>query len=123
MVARLALFPLVCAVALGRALLTPAPPPRDRASDAVKREAFADFRTHERESRRKAAHDFPTDPWSEDDAFHAYESDRARAFADKHHVTKTDVFDALDEGMRAQHARGDKTMLATVPPCHPRAIY
>jgi hypothetical protein len=123
MALRLALFPLVCATALGRALLSPAPPPQPRASDAVRREAFSDFRLHERESRRKAAHDFPTDPWSQDDAFHAYESDRAREFASKHHVTKTDVFDALDEGMRAQRTRGDRSMLATVPPCHPRAIY
>jgi hypothetical protein len=123
MIARFALFPFVCAVALGRALLSTPPAPPERASAAVKRKAFAEFRAHEREDRNKAAHDFPTDPWSQDDAFHAYESERARSFADKNHVTKTDIFDALDEGMRAARVRGDRSMIATVPPCHPRAIY
>jgi len=123
MVVRLVFLPLVCSVALGRALFLSGPPPRDRASEAVKREAFAELRGHEREMRRKAAEDYPTDPWSQDDAFHAYEAERARGFADKHKVALTDLFDALDAGMRAQRARGDRTMTASVPPCHPRAIY
>lgn len=121
--ARFAPLLLVSVVALGRVLTASGPAPRERATEAVKRQAFADLRTHERELRRKSAQDFPTDPWSQDDAFHAYETERARAFADNHHITLSDVFDGLDVGMRALRARGDRTMTATVPPCHPRAIY
>ena len=116
-------FPLVCAVATLRVLLAHAPAAAPRADEATKRLAFLEMRTHERDMRRDAAQDFPTDPWSQDDAFHAYEMERARNFAGKHHIALTDVVDALDTGMRAQRARGDKSMIATVPPCHPRAIY
>ena len=116
-------FPLVCAVATVRVLLAHPPAAAARADETAKRQAFLEMRTHEPEMRRQAAQDFPTDPWSQDDAFHAYEMDRARTFADKHHTALTDVWAALDAGMRAQRARGDKSMIASVPPCHPRAIY
>lgn len=117
MFARFAAFPLVCAIAVARAVLAPAIPPRARAGDALKREAFADLAKNERGMRRKAADDFPTDPWSQNDAFQADEGGRAQSFADGHHVALTDVLAAYDEGLRR-----DKTLTASVPPCHPRAF-
>ncbi len=123
MSARFAVFPLVCAVALGRAVFVAAPSPKPRADKATRFQAFTELRGHEHEMRLKAVQDFPTDPWSQDDAFHAFESDRAKSFADGHRIALTDVLDALDDGMRTQRARGDRTMTSSVPPCHPRVIY
>jgi hypothetical protein len=123
MIARFVPLPLVCALALTRTLTASGPTPKPPANESLKRQAFQDLRTHERDLRRKAANDFPTDPWSQDDAFHAYEAERARSFADKHEMSLTDVFDALDSGMRSLRVRGDRSMTASVPPCHPRPIY
>ena len=66
---------------------------------------------------------FPTEPWSQDDFFHATESKEAHAFARAHSVPVTDILDALDEGLRARRSQGDRSIVSTVPPCHPRAIY
>jgi len=116
-------FPIVCLLAVARAGSAPASLPSPRADDALKRTLFKDLRGREPELRQKAAQDFPTDPWSRDDAFHAFEADRAEELARKQHVALTDVLAALDDGIRDEHSRGDMTLTATVPPCHPRAIY
>jgi len=114
---------VVCVIAIGRAATAPEPPSAPPADAALKRDIFAGFRAKEAENREKAANDFPTDPWSSDDAFHAYEDDRAQELTKKYHTSKTDVLAALDDGMREAHARGNRPMIPTVPPCHPRAIY
>lgn len=113
----------VCAVAVGRGVFSPAIPPKARGDGALATQAFQAFQGNEAELRKKAAHDYPTDPWSEDDAFHAWEGGDAQAFADSHHVSLSVVLDALDEGMRAARARGDRRMTGSVPPCHPRVSY
>jgi hypothetical protein len=115
-------FVAVCAIALGRALLVSPSPESPAADDATRRAAFADIAAHEAEMRQVAAKDFPTDPWSQDDSFHEQERRRARDFANARHVRFTDVLDGIDEGLRARAAGQEKT-IATVPPCHPRAIY
>jgi hypothetical protein len=108
-------------VAIGRVASASAPPSAPAATEAQKRAAFADLAAHEGDMRRRAAKDFPSDLWSQDDAFHAYERARARTFASSHAIRLGDVLAGFDDGMRrsAAHAR----LIATVPPCHPRLIY
>jgi hypothetical protein len=123
MLARLVPFAVVCVVATARAVLSQAPPRPGLGDDDLKQDAFTSMRAHEQERRRNAAEAFPTDPWSQSDAFHALEAEGAQSFADKRHVSLTAVLAAIDDGMRAARARGDQTMIGSVPPCHPRVIY
>jgi hypothetical protein len=123
LIARFAPFAVLCAVATARAALSPAIAPRGLGDEAVQRAAFDELRKHEPERRRAAATNFPTDPWSQSDSFHDAEAKAAQAFASHHHVSLTAVLAGLDDGMRKARARGDRTMIGSVPPCHPRAIY
>ncbi|MGH7281637.1 MAG: hypothetical protein ACRELY_08960 [Polyangiaceae bacterium] len=94
------------------------------ATDDEKRKAFWDMAANERDMRRDAVHDFPTDAWSQDDAFHNSEFKKAREWGDKHGVRLMDVLIAMDEGMHAGWPRPRNTFLSpTVPPCRPRPIY
>ena len=122
-VARWSPFALVCAIALARAITSKAVQPPNRADQATRTVGFAQFADQEAAYRKEAAKDFPTDPWSQDDFFHAREAKEARAFAKVTGIPITDALDALDEGLRAKRAGGDRSSLSTVPPCHPRAIY
>ena len=122
-------FAAACTFAAARAVVAAPPPVPPPASEAVQRAAFIDIAEHEREMRQDAAKSFPTDPWSQDDAFHDLERKRAITFARGHSVRTGDVLDAIDRGMRegwAQTEEAGRTsapLVATVPPCRPRAIY
>src|SRR2546423_811160 len=113
-------FATTCVVAIGLCLIATAPADASPADAAARRDAFAEIAAQEREMRAQSAEAFPTDPWSQDDAFHAMERQRAIAFAHRRGVRVGDVLDAVDEGLRGQALRG---LVATVPPCRPRAIY
>jgi hypothetical protein len=117
------IFLAVCAAALVRALTAISPPIVARADTALRAFALEDLVSREADSRKSAAKHFPTEPWSQDDFFHATESKEAHAFARAHSVPVTDILDALDEGLRARRSQGDRSIVSTVPPCHPRAIY
>jgi hypothetical protein len=110
-------------MALVRAITSKAPPAPKRANEEMRKLAFTESVGKEVGDRNAAAKKFPTDPWSQDDYFHAAEAQEARAFAKLNAIPVTDALDALDEGLRAQRARGDRSSASTVPPCHPRAIY
>jgi hypothetical protein len=122
-------FAAACTFAAARAVVAAPPPVPPPANEAVQRAAFIDIAEHEREMRQDAAKSFPTDPWSQDDAFHDLERKRAITFARGHSVRTGDVLDAIDRGMRegwAQTEEAGRTsapLVATVPPCRPRAIY
>jgi hypothetical protein len=123
MLMRLAPFAVVCTIATLRAALSTATTPRGTGDDASKHKAFTVLEGKEAELHRKADKDFPTDPWSQSDAFAAFEADAARTFADGHHLSLTAVLAAIDEGMRDKRAAGALTLTGSVPPCHPRPIY
>jgi hypothetical protein len=114
------LFGATCAIAIARCLLATAPPLGAPADAATRAAAFDDIASHESEMRAHAAKEFPTDPWSQDDCFHEQERTRARDFARRRGVRVSDVLDAVDEGL---HARARENLVATVPPCRPRADY
>jgi hypothetical protein len=115
----------VCAVAIGRALLGAAPQPLPPIGDqAAEQAAFLALASQEATVRAEAAKAFPTDLWSRDDDFHERELRRARDWAGAHRVRLGDVLRAVDEGMRATWPHKNPTpLVATVPPCRPRAIY
>ncbi len=74
--------------------------------------------------RRKAAKDFPTEPWSADDDFHAYELQDAVAYAHMHRFRYGDVLAAIDVGIRSKwKSKGGVVPSATAVPCQPRPIY
>jgi len=104
---------------------TSAPVERQKtATDAEKHQAFTDIAAAERDMRRDAVHDFPTDAWSQDDAFHNSEFKKARDWGSNHGVRLTDILVAMDEGMHGGWPRPRGTFLnPSVPPCRPRPIY
>ncbi|HEY6462049.1 MAG TPA: hypothetical protein VIY73_17905 [Polyangiaceae bacterium] len=117
-------FGVLCALALGRALLAhphEQPAPLDTAQ---RHEAFHFVASDEPNERREAAKTVPTDVWSRDDDFHQREGSRARDWANSHHARLADVLLAIDEGLRDGWPSGStQPLVATVPPCRPRAIY
>jgi hypothetical protein len=117
-------FALLCALAVGRALTAPVPPLPPAPDDAQRRDAFRYVASDETAERREAAKTFPTDLWSRDDDFHSREARRAREWARSHHVRVGDVLSAIDQGLREHWPSGSSVpLVATVPPCRPRAIY
>ena len=89
-----------------------------------KKKAFWDMAQSEHDMRKDAIHDFPTDAWSQDDAFHNSEFKKARDWGNDHGVRLMDVLIAMDEGMHAGWPRPRGAFMSpTVPPCRPRQIY
>lgn len=117
------LLVVVSAVAFVRAATARPPEAPPPAADADLRAAFLAIAGAERDMRRDAAKDFPTDHWSQDDDFHRRELDKARDFARTRRIPLGDVLRAVDDGMRERWSSAASAMTATVPPCQPRAIY
>ena len=115
---------VVCAVALGRALLASAPESALESDDALDRRLFSAVASEETSMRHEAAKAFPTDLWSRDDDFHRHEGQKTREWAGAHHMRLSDAFRALDEGLRSHWPQNNPGPLTlTTPPCRPRAIY
>jgi hypothetical protein len=117
-------FAAACAIAIGLAVSARAPGQPPPASEAERRVAFRAIASEEAQMRSDAADAFPSDLWSRDDDFHRRELDRAREWANHHRVRLSDVLAAIDEGLHSHwpHDNGGP-LIATVPPCRPRAIY
>lgn len=115
-------FAALSAAALVVAATAPRPPQPD-ALDARRREdAFVTFVREEGNMRRQAARDWPADEWSQDDAFHNLEHQRAWNLAGAMKTSEAEVLRALDDGMREGWPRYGAQMRTTVPPCRPRPI-
>ena len=111
-------------LAVTRAATVPAPRDHPKLQPTGQVEAFQWMATHEQALRDLAMADYPADPWSQDDHFHGSERERANTFAASQRVRRQDVFQALDEGIRAGWSAPDAgTLRATVPPCRPRPMY
>lgn len=110
--------------ACGRAALAKPIEIQDPASPELKKNAFWAMASDERKMRRDAAHDFPADAWSQDDAFHNFEFKRARDIANDKKMSLEDVLSAIDEGMREHWPRPRGVVMnSSVPPCRPRPIH
>lgn len=114
----------VCVLAVGRAVTASPPPRAPDADDALMHRAFQAVASQETVLRHESAKSFPTDPWSRDDDFHRREQDKVRDWAGAHHVPRSAVYRAMDEGIRAHWPQTNGApLVVTVPPCRPRAIY
>lgn len=109
----------VVVTAMARAATAPSLPamPLD---EVGRRKAFASMAQAEVAMRKQALHDWPADPWSEDDHFHHLEHQRAEAVARELGTSESEVLRALDDGMRGRWL--GVPMRTTVPPCRPRPI-
>ncbi len=94
-------------------------PPRS-ADEAERKSMFSMIASNEPTYRREVVKDFPTDPWSQDDAFHEREFQRIRSVTSGRGVRLVDGLLGLDDGLRASRPGRYR---ATVPPCRPRTIY
>ncbi len=120
--AAVAAFVVLCAT--GRAASSSAVEQQKVASDQERKQAFWDIANGERQMRRDAVHDFPTDAWSQDDAFHNSEFKKARDIANDKNVRLMDVLAAIDDGMHALWPRPRGAFMnPTGPPCRPRPIH
>ncbi|WP_394825941.1 hypothetical protein [Pendulispora albinea] len=118
------LFGAVIAVAIVRAsTATPISDARP-ATEAERASVFLSLAREERTMRRDAAKDFPADLWSQDDAFHNFELQRARALANRDGIRLPDVLLASDQGLHGQWpAPANVSLNPFVPPCRPRPIH
>jgi hypothetical protein len=89
----------VTALVVVRAATAPAPPPLKHASAADRDGFAASVASQEDDWRGKAARDFPSDLWSQRDAFHGHEAQAVRDLAGLSGVPYEDVFRAIDDDL------------------------
>jgi len=97
------------------------PSPR-KLDDEERKRVFNIFSQEEPQMRKQAQKDWAADPWSQDDAFHNLEHQRAWGLAGSMNTSEAEVLRALDDGMRENWPRWGAAMKTTVPPCRPRPI-
>jgi hypothetical protein len=73
--------------------------------------------------RRKTEEDFPSDLWSQRDAFHNHEAQSIRDFAGSAHVPYEEVIRAIDEDVRKSGTVPGLERAAGAIPCKPRPFY
>lgn len=105
-----------------------APPPRALpAATAEQRTMFAaSVMSQEDEWRFKVADDFPSDNWSQRDAFHGHEAAAVRVLAASSGVSYEDVFRAVDDDIHRNArapGRGARERSANAIPCKPRPVF
>lgn len=88
--------------ALAPAPARPSPPPEQDT-----RALFDRLAAGEAEAWRKAKEDWPQHRWSQQDAFSAFEREHVTSLAREKHLASQDVFDALDQGIRAHWPQPD----------------
>ncbi len=88
---------------------------------AQRKQLFFDLAAEEPAARAKAAENFPDQPWSQEDDRAAQERDRVRDLADKRHLSVSQVYAILDEGIRAGWTGPNgQSLEAKVVPLQPR---
>ena len=70
--------------------------------------------------RRQAEQDFPSDLWSQRDAFHGHEAESIRDLASSAHVPYEEVIRVIDEDVHRTRAAERS---ARAVPCKPRPFY
>lgn len=116
-------FAAVCGAAIAIAATAPRPPYARALDDAERRSVYAQLAIDEARLRKQAEHDWPTDAWSQDDAFHNLALRRVNELAQQRQTGPAEIFRAFDDGMRERWPRPPAAAVrATVPPCRPRPI-
>ncbi len=73
--------------------------------------------------RRKTEEDFPSDLWSQRDAFHNHEAQEIRDLAGAAHVPYEEVIRAIDDDVRRSGQVPGLERAAGAIPCKPRPFY
>ncbi|CAN5924539.1 hypothetical protein BH11MYX4_BH11MYX4_64190 [soil metagenome] len=73
--------------------------------------------------RRKTEQDFPSDLWSQRDAFHNHEAQTIRDLAGASHVPYEEVIRAIDDDVRRSGKVPGLERAAGAVPCKPRPFY
>lgn len=114
---------IACLAFVGvRALTVPSPPAGRPATPEERAEIAKEFARLEPVWRNNAKHKFPGDHWSQDDDFHCQEMAHARRVAANRNIRLSDVFMAIDEGLRQEYP-GKPFRRPSARPCKPRAFY
>ncbi len=116
---------LCCAFAAVVAARSPAPVEPPPLPESMREEAFRYVAQFEAEMRDGTKNSYPGDAWSQDDQFYAGINFRVGEFAAQKNVSRSDVWRALDEGVRERWTvpDGGPPLKATIVPCRPRPIY
>lgn|GEM_PF-1527133 len=117
------------ALVVMRAATAPAPSPPKHASAQDRAGFAAQIASREDDWRGKAAKDFPSDDWSQRDAFHGHEAASVRELAGISGVPYEEVFRAIDDDLHHASAppgrggarRPDRSVNAV--PVKPRPIF
>jgi hypothetical protein len=117
------------ALVVFRAATAPAPPPPKLATAQDRLGFAAQVASQEDDWRAKAAKDFPSDLWSQRDAFHGHEAAAVRELAGIAGVPYEEVFRAIDDDLhhvaspvgRGSARRSDRNVNAV--PVKPRPIF
>jgi hypothetical protein len=110
---------VVVAVRVAGAPREPSGPP---ATPAQRASFAANVSGNEPSWRRSTEQDFPSDLWSQRDAFHNHEAQMIRDLAAGAHVSYEDVIRAIDEDVRRGGQAGHDRAAAAIP-CKPRPFY
>ena len=101
--------------------------PRDETGPAATPEQRAGFAAsvsgNEPTWRRKTEQDFPSDLWSQRDAFHNHEAQSIRDLAGAAHVPYEEVIRAIDDDVRKSGTVPGLERAAGAIPCKPRPFY
>jgi hypothetical protein len=104
-----------------RAATSPAPPPLRHASPAERARFATSVAVQEEDWRAKSADDFPSDIWSQRDAFHGHESAKVTELAKGARVPIEEVLRAIDDDVH-KNGHGVNRCAGAVP-VHPRPIF
>ena len=115
------------ALVVTRAATAPAPPPPKHVSEKDRAGFAASIASQEDDWRGKSARDFPSDNWSQRDAFHGHEAAAVRDLAGIAGVPYEEVFRAIDDDLHgvkspAERARRPNRSVNAVP-VKPRPIF
>ncbi len=96
------------------------------ATPAQRRSFAASVSANEPTWRRKTEEDFPSDLWSQRDAFHNHEAQSIRDLSGAAHVPYEEIIRAIDEDVRLSGTvppRERSERAAGAIPCKPRPFY
>ena len=108
------------ATVVNHAATSPLPNPPNVATVQERANFAASVAASEQDWREKAANDFPSDQWSQRDAFHGHEAAMVRDLARGSSVSYEDVFKAIDDDVHRTRGR-DRNAQAV--PVHPRPVF
>lgn len=104
----------------------PRPDPGHAATEQQESSCAANVAGNEAEWVKQSAQDFPSDAWSQRDAFHGHEATKIRELARANRIPYEEVIRSVDEDVHRMHAfdtTKNVSRSAVAVPCKPRPFY